>query len=82
MIPFPLTKCQQMLDSYQKVADMEECSNDGTFLDTEGNVKPPGFFRNLSMTYHPQFDEKVNLDFSAIRSTVSVYVRSNNSNNK
>ncbi|KRT79468.1 VWA domain-containing protein, partial [Oryctes borbonicus] len=73
-IPFPLDRCKKMLKKYDEVVKPTTCVNK-PLMEVDDSIREHGFFRSLTMRYHPHYDEKVNLDFSVIRSTVSVYVR-------
>ncbi|KAI4463039.1 voltage-dependent calcium channel subunit alpha-2/delta-related [Holotrichia oblita] len=73
--PHPGNKCDEMLNSYDKISKQTTCMDKSSSMDDQGLVRHSDFFRNLKMTYNPHYDEDVNLDFSVIRSTVSVYVR-------
>lgn len=73
--PYPDNECNEMLNSYDRLSKQTYCMDESPSMDDQNLAKEEGFFRELQMEYKPHFDEYVNLDFSVIRSTVSVYVR-------
>ncbi|KAK9744952.1 Cache domain [Popillia japonica] len=75
--PYPDNECNEMLNSYDRLSKQTYCMDESPSMDDQNLAKEEGFFRELQMEYKPHFDEYVNLDFSVIRSTVSVYVRDN-----